>query len=233
MGVSFIEGLFVSASARIADSADEKLLLDLFNLHRSEMSNKTFTDVTRNFANNKNWLQSEKYSTLQSKVNQFNQGTWRLPKTSIPSHYEIHLDARNVQTGALPYSGEVKIDTEIVEGTDHIVIHSKNQEFQEFVVRDLGTSLIIPSTRVFHIETDQIDIFFDRTLEVGTKLQIHAKYSTELLTEIDGLYRDSYIESDGFTQKYLATTQFQAVEARRVFPSYDGKKNQFLINFND
>ena len=222
MGVSFVEGLFVSASARIADSADEKLLLDLFELHRSEMSNKTFTDVTRNLANNKNWLQSEKYSTLQNKINQFNQGTWRLPKTSIPSHYEIHLDARNVQTGNLTYTGEVKIDTKIVEVTDYIVIHSKNQEFQEFVVINLDTSLIIPTTCVFHIETDQIEIFFDGPLAVGTNLQIHAKYSTELLTEIDGFYRDSYIESDGFTQKYLGTTQFQAVEARRVFPSYDG-----------
>lgn len=225
MTVSFIEGLFVAASARIVDSADEMLLLELIFIHRSEMSEKTLTDVTRNIENNKKWVQSDKFLVLQSKVKQFNQETWRLPKTSIPSQYDIHLDARDVHIGALPYRGEVKIDAEIMEVTDNIVIHSKNQEFQEFVVTDLTSSLIIPITLcVFRIETDQVTIFFDQTLAVGTKVQIHAKYSTELLTEIDGLYQDSYIDSDGFTKKYLATTQFQAVEARRVFPSYDGKK---------
>lgn len=218
MGVSFIEGLFVAASARIADSTDAELLLGSINLHRSELSEKTVADVTNNIENNKMWVQSEQFSVLQSKIRQLNNDVWRLPKTSIPSHYEIHLDVRNVQNGVLPYSGEVKIDAEIVEATDNIVIHSKDQEFQEIEVRDTTTSAIIPiSMRVVQVETDQITLFLDQTLAVGRKVQIHAKYTTELLTEIDGLYQDSYIESDGFTTKYLATTQFQAVEARRVF----------------
>jgi aminopeptidase N len=52
-------------------------------------------------------------------------------------------------------------------------------------------------------------------------MEIHAKYTTELLDEIDGFYQDFYIDNSG-NKKYLATTQFQAVEARRAFPCYDG-----------
>jgi aminopeptidase N len=186
------------------------------------LQENTISDITKNFEKISKWKATKSSEDIGSYVDEYMKSKWRLPKTSKPSHYKIHLDARNVQTGALPYSGEVIITAEITEETDFIVLHTKNQEFQEFKVINPDTLYEIPVLfKTFQVEYDQVSIYFDRILPVGTKMEIHAKYTTELLDEIDGFYQDFYIDNSG-NKKYLATTQFQAVEARRAFPCYDG-----------
>lgn len=228
MGDGFIDGLLVAASNRFMADEDLKILTDVVDYLRANTSytlqENTISDITKNIDKNTKWRSSQNVQNIARLATNYVMSRWRLPKSSKPSHYKIHLDARNVQTGALPYSGEVTITAEIIEETDFIVLHSKNQEFEMLHVFYAATNGEIPILYyTFQTEVDQITIYLDRSLSVGTQIKIHAKYSTELLPDIDGFYRDSYIDSDGVTVKYLATTQFQAVEARRVFPCYDGE----------
>jgi hypothetical protein len=237
MGNGYVDSLLKSASKRIVSESDVNLILS--TLDKLETMNKTLQSTTRstiikNIDFNQNWSKSIKptdifdtISNLMENVNEF-EGAWRLPKLSVPNHYKIHLDLSNVHTGALPYNGEVEIDLTIIDATDKILLHSRDQFIDEIKVvdKDSGAEIKIFDYRV-HPETFNLAIYFEQTLNVNMNLLLTIKYSTQLLTEIDGLYRDSYIvfddQSANYQTRYLATTQFQAVEARRVFPCYDGK----------
>jgi Peptidase M1 N-terminal domain len=228
MGDGFIESLLVAASTRVADAVDEKYITDVLVILRNDPSfvlpETTINDVLKNINNNKKWVESPKYNDIEFYIKQFLLSKWRLPKNLLPTSYDIHLDVRNVQKGELPYTGEVTMNVDVKEATDEIAFHSKNQNSIKVIVRSSGNSIpILVISR--YLIYDQIYITLDRTLNSGTQVQISIKYRTELLTEIDGLYQDFYYDNDGVTVKYLATTQFQAVEARRVFPCLDGKKN--------
>lgn len=227
MGNDFLDGLLVTISTRVLNFEDSILLTEIIEFFRQEpshnLSDKTIEDIEKNIAKNNEWRSKDHFSALKIYLKNYANNIWRLPKSSVPVNYEIHLDLRNVQNGDLAYSGDVKIEAEIVQDTDLIVIHSKNQQFQKFSIFNINTNREVP-VLYFNLypETDQVTIFLDQLLSVGTRFTINVAYTTQLLTEIDGLYQDSYIATDG-SKRYLATTQFQAVEARRVFPSYDGK----------
>jgi hypothetical protein len=224
MGDGFIENLLVAASTRVTESDDAKYIDDVLAILQNELYDipqSTVNDIINNINTNKKWTESTKYNDIEFYVKKYLLSKWRLPKNIIPTSYDIHLDVRNVQKGELPYSGEVTMNVDIKEATNEIAFHSKNQNFDEITVRSSGN--IIPILVISkYLTYDQVYITLDRTLDAFTLVQITIKYRTELLTEIDGLYQDFYYDNDGHTIKYLATTQFQAVEARRVFPCFDG-----------
>lgn len=227
MGDSFIDDILVITSTRLTSPEDQILLVELINHLTTnstyELQTKTIEEITKSFEQIAKWRKKSSIQDIGKFVDDYLMSKWRLPKTSEPSHYKIHLDARNVQTGTLPYEGNVTITAKIIEETDFIVLHTKNQVFKTLKVTNAATMAEIPILyHTFQTEVDQVSIFFDRILSVRTEIQIHVKYSTELLEEIDGFYQDFYIDGSG-NKKYLATTQFQAVEARRAFPCYDGE----------
>ncbi|KAL7036523.1 hypothetical protein ACKWTF_008832 [Chironomus riparius] len=239
-----VNGLLAAASSRIASDKDEKLIMEL--LTRLQNSNKTVNPDTvdkikKNIKFNKDWAASSKanaasvyiYNVLKS-IDDF-ENVLRLPKIARPEHYSIYLDVSNIDTGALPYTGEVKIDAQIEERTDRILLHSKDHKIDEIIVTN---KISMQSIQIldFHQnhDVDTLAIYFVDFLPVNTSIQVNIKYSAELLTDIDGFYRDSYIEFDENQSpktRYLATTQFQAVEARRAFPCFDepGFRTEFDI----
>ncbi|KAL7036524.1 hypothetical protein ACKWTF_008832 [Chironomus riparius] len=239
-----VNGLLAAASSRIASDKDEKLIMEL--LTRLQNSNKTVNPDTvdkikKNIKFNKDWAASSKanaasvyiYNVLKS-IDDF-ENVLRLPKIARPEHYSIYLDVSNIDTGALPYTGEVKIDAQIEERTDRILLHSKDHKIDEIIVTN---KISMQSIQIldFHQnhDVDTLAIYFVDFLPVNTSIQVNIKYSAELLTDIDGFYRDSYIEFDENQSpktRYLATTQFQAVEARRAFPCFDepGFRTEFDV----
>lgn len=145
---------------------------------------------------------------------------WRLPKTSKPEYYRIHLDVRNIHTGARDYKGETSIDISMLETTNRILFHSKSQVINELKVYELGTTreIKIRGYRLFP-SADTILIFFENVLSASARITVNIKYSTELLTAAYGFYQTSYVK-DGET-RYVAATQFEPTRARYAFPSYD------------
>jgi ERAP1-like C-terminal domain/Peptidase M1 N-terminal domain len=147
---------------------------------------------------------------------------WILPKTSKPEYYKVHLDVRNVHTGSLGYNGEVTIDIRILEKTNRVLFHSKNQ------VISILRAYERPSMRDIEIShyrltpaTETILIYFNEELPVGATISIYASYSANLVTSrVTGFYQTSYV-MNGVT-KYVAATQFEEVGCRYAFLLYDG-----------
>ena len=138
----------------------------------------------------------------------------------IPERYRIHLDARNLHTGARGYSGEVEIDVKIVEETDYIMLHSKSQVIEELkVMNKNGMTEIAVFKHNLFTAADTLTIYFMESLEVNTDVVIHIKYSTELLTSGSRFYQTSYVMNG--ERRYLGTTQFQPSGARYCFLNFD------------
>jgi aminopeptidase N len=66
---------------------------------------------------------------------------------------------------------------------------------------------------------DTMLLFFDRSINSGTRLTVTIKYQASLITSTIGLYQTTYV-MDGIT-KYVAATQFEEVGARYAFPCFD------------
>jgi aminopeptidase N len=194
---------------------------------------ETKDKITKNIKFNKDWAASSKANTasiyIHNALKAFDQfgNVLRLPNVAKPEHYKIYLDVSKLDTGALPYTGEVKIDVRIKEQTDRILLHSKDHEIDEIVVTNKNSMQPVRIIDFYqNHEVNTLAIYFIDLLPVNTLIEVDIKYSANLMTITDGFYRDTYLEFDENQvpkTKYLATTQFQAVEARRAFPCFDGK----------
>ena len=64
-------------------------------------------------------------------------------------------------------------------------------------------------------------IFLKENLPQGENITISMEFLSQLSTDASGFYRSSYFDEEKNQTEYLATTQFQAVGARRAFPCFD------------
>jgi puromycin-sensitive aminopeptidase len=142
--------------------------------------------------------------------------TSQLPSNVRPLKYKLALtpDMR-----LFTFSGKENIDVEIRNPTTGIKLNSIEIEIQTASVR-LSDGTIIPSKEiVFDEDNETVEIVFNNQLEVG-KAELNIEFSGELNDRLQGFYRSSYISPDG-AEQILATTQFEATDARRAFPCWD------------
>jgi aminopeptidase N len=213
-------------SQRISVYEDQVKLTALMEKLGENVSASTKTEAMKRIDDNKVFLISTKYDEIttfvdaQAKKMQDIENQLRLPSSSAPERYRLHLDTRNVQLGLLGFSGEVEIDIKIKERTDYIMFHSKNQDINSLMVHKRGESAEIPILDYHQYDpAGTLTIYFMESMPTDTEITVHIKYTSALLTGSSAFYQTSYVQ-DGI-RKYLATTQFQPTGARFCFPHYD------------
>lgn len=216
-------------SRRTVTYDDQVILTDLIDLLQNELSENLKTQALKNIDDNKAWIEGPGLFVLQTFLYDFNQkfveieNQLRIPRSSLPSRYRIHIDARNVHTTNTAFSGEVSIETTVNTQTNHIVIHSKRQIIDDLKVthKNDGSEVAVFDYSLFP-DADTLTIYFTENLEPETELVITIKYSANLLTSANGFgfYQTSYV-IDGET-RYMAATNFESsVSTRYAFPQYD------------
>ncbi|EDS27420.1 protease m1 zinc metalloprotease [Culex quinquefasciatus] len=145
--------------------------------------------------------------------------TYRLPNTTVPTHYNLYLDT-DVHLGVFEYTGNVKISIRVLEDIKQIVLHSVRNEIQRI---QLFTNQLPVPVQGFEFDVDK------EFLIVNTNVWLHAGESyvldidfTNSLERNDqaGFYLSSYVNDAGET-KFLGVTQFESCDARSSFPCYD------------
>ena len=125
-------------------------------------------------------------------------GLLRLPKSSVPTHYDIELKT-DVHTGQRAFTGFVRIHIEIKENTDFITLHNRGLTIEEVKLINSGeavleTSLSSDGEKEFLIIESLV-----RPLQVGELYTIEISYRGGLQLGTSGFYISSY-RIDGGTR---------------------------------
>jgi len=139
---------------------------------------------------------------------------YRLPRSVVPSHYRLRLEP---DLEAFVFSGTVEIDVTVEEPVDTIQLNALELEIENGVL--LRDSETIGLSATLH-EADQ-RVIFNSEVEISPgPATIRIGFSGTLNDQLHGFYRSSFTDVNG-DEQVIATTQFEATDARRAFPCFD------------
>lgn len=140
----------------------------------------------------------------------------RLPTSVRPDHYFLTLEP---DLQAFSFAGEARIELEILSPTSEIVMNAAELHVSSAEI-DLEDGSKLTAREITHDdETERVVCHFDTVLAAGPKC-LHLVFSGILNDQLRGFYRSKYTGEDG-SEQYLATTQFEATDARRALPCWD------------
>lgn len=141
---------------------------------------------------------------------------YRLPRAVVPSRYELTLSP-DLATGV--FTGSEIVAVEVFDATFEVILNAVELEIE-------GVSMVaedgrrINASAISYDELRERAIFrFDEELAAGS-WNLHAGFRGVLNDDLHGFYRSTYKDEDG-AEKTIATTQFEATDARRAFPCWD------------
>lgn len=140
---------------------------------------------------------------------------WRLPNNTRPIHYDIFLTT-SIHIGEFSFGGHVEITIEAVEDTDVITLHYRELTISDVQLIDIVTSSVINTSFTLEEDREFLHIHPENFLAAGARYIVIVDYVGILRNDDAGFYR-SWYERNG-ERVWLATTQFQATDARHAFP---------------
>ena len=139
---------------------------------------------------------------------------YRLPRSVTPSRYELML-APDLAAGS--FDGSEDVTVAVAEPISEIVLNAVDLEI-------VGGSLQAADGRRIEIdeirldpETERARLALSGEAEPG-EWTLHLDFRGELNDKLVGFYRSTYQGPDDGTE-VIATTHFEATDARRAFPS--------------
>ena len=138
----------------------------------------------------------------------------RLPKSTYPNRYEIELD---VDLDKFSYTGRQKVDLNVVETTNKIVLNSVGIQVTKAKIQNTEQDI---SLEVSYIEEDEKIVFESEEVLSKGLYELYLEFNSEITNDLKGFYKSSYM-SEGGEKKWIATTQFEPTAARSAFPCWD------------
>ena len=147
---------------------------------------------------------------------------YRLPRTVVPSRYELVLEP---DLQAFTFSGSQRVEVEVTETTTKVVLNS--------IELDITSAALVQGERRLEAtialdeETERATLTLAKAAEPGQWV-LEASFTGILNDKLHGFYRSTYTPfatgggtDDAGTERVIATTQFEATDARRAFPCWD------------
>ena len=134
----------------------------------------------------------------------------RLPEVAVPDNYVLSFAPDFSKDN---FTGDETIHIRVLKPTSQIVLNAVDIDFQNVSISSGGTAQ--KATATPDKEKEMVALAVARTLQPGPAT-IHIKYTGILNSEMRGFY----LGKDDEGRKY-ASTQFEATDARRAYPSFD------------
>lgn len=137
-----------------------------------------------------------------------------LPDDVRPLKYRITI---RPNLKSFTFSGEETIDIEVRKPTSQIVLNAAELEIQEAHL--IHEKTIKAEEIRIDEDSETLRLRFYSPIPRGP-MQLYLRFTGQLNDRLRGFYRSEYTLSDG-TKRIMATTQFEAADARRAFPCWD------------
>jgi puromycin-sensitive aminopeptidase len=133
---------------------------------------------------------------------------YRLPRTVLPSRYELELAP---DLAAASFTGTVRISAEASVAVDAIVMNAAELSIAAASVNGSPVS--------WSLDDELERLTLDVAIGPGSAV-INIAFTGTLNDKLRGFYRSTHTTEDGTTE-VIATTQMQATDCRRAFPCFD------------
>jgi len=146
----------------------------------------------------------------------------RLPDYISPISYDltIHPDLES-----FTFSGNEIIKINVKKEINKIILHSKDIEIKTAKISNNKKIEQFAQKISYNIENETVTLFFKN--KINGNFDLHLSFVGIINENLRGLYRSKYI-LNGET-KHLATTQFEATDARRCFPCFDEPNHKAIF----
>ncbi len=152
-----------------------------------------------------------KDATTETTVDQY-----RLPRTIVPVRYELALEPALT---AFTFTGTCAAEVEVAEATNTVVLNAIELTIQKAWLENADGLRIEPEMIHLDEDTERLTIELSAEATPGTWF-LHTEFTGLLNDKLHGFYRSTFTDADGVEQ-VIATTQFEATDARRAFPCWD------------
>jgi aminopeptidase N len=143
-----------------------------------------------------------------------------LPKNVKPNGYKIHLTP---DMKACVYKGVVTTELVVLSETadNTITFHSMELviDFTQVQLERNGATVTATSHKINSDDEMTSVTFPGAPFAVGEILKLTVPFNNKLNDEMAGFYRSKYTVNG--EERWIATTQFEPVDARRAFPCWD------------
>ncbi len=140
---------------------------------------------------------------------------YHLPRHVVPHRYEIRLEP---DLDAATFAGSEVVELEVREATDTIVLNAIELDIYEAHLRNEAEDHV-EATVTYDEEAQRAFLHLDEEIAPGT-WQLLLGFSGILNDQLHGFYRSTFTDVAG-NEQTIATTQFEATDARRAFPCWD------------
>jgi puromycin-sensitive aminopeptidase len=140
----------------------------------------------------------------------------RLPRSVTPEHYDLTLEP---DLSASLFAGCVGIDVTVHEPTDVVVLNAAELTIAGAELMHARSGRRLTATPEVDVENERVALRLEETATPGS-WRLHADFGGVLNDQLRGFYRSTFVDADG-GEHVIATTQFEATDARRAFPCWD------------
>jgi len=140
---------------------------------------------------------------------------YRLPRTIVPERYDLTLTP---DLAGACFAGEAHIRVNVTEPVGQVVLNAVELNIltAEFISSE-GERLT--ATVSYDEAEERAIIALSGTAEAG-QWELDTTFTGVLNDKLHGFYRSTFRDGEGVEQ-VIATTQFEATDARRAFPCWD------------
>ncbi|MBM3941206.1 MAG: M1 family metallopeptidase [SAR202 cluster bacterium] len=140
---------------------------------------------------------------------------YRLPRNVLPIKYDITLIP---YLDTFTFRGEESVLVDVREATADVVLNVAEVTINKAEVT-FSNSVRMTAKVTYDEQAERATLAFSQPLPRG-EATLRLEFTGTLNDQLRGFYRSSYTATDG-SRKWLASTQFEATDARRAFPCWD------------
>ncbi len=142
--------------------------------------------------------------------------SFRLPTNVRPEHYRVTLEP---DLEAFTFTGRESVEVSVQEATAEIVLNAAELSVLSARVESQQDGELVANRIEYDGGRERVTLGFPGDVQAGAAT-LHIEFTGTLNDQLRGFYRSSYTAADG-SERYLATTQFEATDARRALPCWD------------